>query len=130
MDVCPIPTSNGWTLRRPSWIANCDFTALSPGSTSSESLVRLATFSSGGKSCSRRIEVWTPPWPLSEGNSGIMSFPSTPLSLRSVEKVPFAYFATGASIFTVVNASNACGMSSFWILMPTSNVGMAMFLVS
>ena len=33
-----------------------------------------------------------------------MSFPNTPLSLRSVEKVPFAYFATGASIFTVVNA--------------------------
>jgi hypothetical protein len=59
-----------------------------------------------------------------------MSLPSAPFIRRSVEKFPRAYLATGASSRTVVNASNAAGMSTLVIRRPTSNAGLVGLVVS
>ena len=52
-----------------------------------------------------------------------MFLPSAPFRWKSVDNSPEAYFATGASFWTVVKALKAEGMSSLVNLRPTLKVG-------
>ncbi len=123
-------TVNGCMKSRPSRIWNAARSACIVGLSRNWSLVTSTTFSSAGKSCNSSCVVWRVPPPVSPGKSGSMFLPRAPFTCRSVDTLPMAYFATGASACTVAKASNAEGMSTFIMRKPTSNAGLVVSTVS